>query len=555
MFLPRMEILRWFFKSKMQHSNRILILISFFIPVILAGLGGISLFFESPGFEKFGLDWDYSSSHEKFPLWVRLCWPVLILITPLVAFNGFAGVLLYCFADLSIQGSEVAARCAHRDGFLDWFLLSLVSCFLLGKLSKRVEAFRSRKPTTHFLIGRILLHPSFVLLALFVSWVFLSSWVSNSLGWSQETFFYRRPILWLHCLSVFYIAASELHNTANRIAFLGFLAFTLVWRVTASTHSVWLEGHFASFLVIVLPWMLFAIQRSEFGRVKLLSLGYFLLIVIWCMGPSLDGKRGYLANETGDRFGMVGFCTPIVLIMLFFALSLWKNIDFLYFVLASILAVVGILMISNRAAALSGGLCLVLSALCYPLRYYIRLAVMGIALFVATLGAFYKPLASRFHDIATSGSGKERLELWRIALELFDENRWLGVGSGRFPSYVPLRSTEVRYPLDVHNTLLEVLCENGLPGAVLFLLFWLSLLVFSFVSFLNEVRKQPQSSVHAHSKYSLLRLTWVHRASWVFITLYFAVGLFGSRHNLPLAYLLAGLSLSVCTSDNEEELS
>jgi O-antigen ligase len=301
--------------------------------------------------------------------------------------------------------------------------------------------------------------------------------------------------------------------------------------------------------------MLFAIQRSEFGRVKLLSLGYFLLIVIWCMGPSLDGKRGYLANETGDRFGMVGFCTPIVLIMLFFALSLWKNIDFLYFVLASILAVVGILMISNRAAALSGGLCLVLSALCYPLRYYIRLAVMGIALFVATLGAFYKPLASRFHDIATSGSGKERLELWRIALELFDENRWLGVGSGRFPSYVPLRSTEVRYPLDVHNTLLEVLCENGLPGAVLFLLFWLSLLVFSFVSFLNEVRKQPQSSVHAHSKYSLLRLTWVHRASWVFITLYFAVGLFGSRHNLPLAYLLAGLSLSVCTSDNEEELS
>jgi len=138
------------------------------------------------------------------------------------------------------------------------------------------------------------------------------------------------------------------------------------------------------------------------------------------------------------------------------------------------------------------------------------------------------------------------LELWRVAVELSSENLWLGIGSAQFPIYVPLRSSQVKSQLDVHNTLLEVLCENGIPGLALFGLFWLSLAAVALMRFLQIRHSIRCGTSQPRIAQDLLFRTWVHRATWVFIAGYFMVGLFGSRHNLPLAYMLAGLAFSVC---------
>jgi O-antigen ligase len=511
--------------------------------LVVASIGGRSMWVSDQWCASYGLDWDFSYSSDDIPLWVKLAWPVLILLTPLTASRGFVGLLLFCFADLSIQGSEIAARCAHRNGFLDWFLLSLVTALIVGRITRCTG---SNATETVGLIDRnILWHPTFVFLVLFVCWVYFSTWLHLDGKFPETSLYYRRPVLWLHCLFVFYQSATELNSSAKRIVFIGFLVFTLIWRASVATHGVWLEGHFASLLVLVLPWVIFAMLQSMPYRLGYLWIGYLLLALIWVFGPNLDAKRSFLAVDLTSRIGQSAIYIPIV----FFAVLIArpsKTFNRLYFFVASVLAIAGIVLVSNRASALSGITCLFLSAILLPFHFTIRLFAITLALIAVCFGILYEPLASRFSDMVTTGSGKERLELWRVAVELSSENLWLGIGSAQFPIYVPLRSSQVKSQLDVHNTLLEVLCENGIPGLALFGLFWLSLAAVALMRFLQIRHSIRCGTSQPRIAQDLLFRTWVHRATWVFIAGYFMVGLFGSRHNLPLAYMLAGLAFSVC---------
>jgi len=511
--------------------------------LLVASIGGRSLWVSDQWSASYGLDWDFSYSSDDIPLWVKLAWPILILLTPLAASHGFVGLLLFCFTDLSIQGSEIASRCAHKDGFLDWFLLSLVIAHCVGRISRRIPSIASDSVVS--MERNILWQPTFVFLVLFVCWVYFSSWLQLDTEFLESKLYYRRPVLWLHCLFAFYLFSTELNSSAKRIVLIGFLVFTLIWRASVTSHSVWLEGHFASLLVLVLPWVVFAMLQSMPYRLGYLWSGYLVLSLIWLFGPNLDSEKSFLVLDLTSRIGYPAIFIPLV----FFAILIARpSITFnrLYFSVASVLATSGIVFVSNRASALSGIICLFLSAILLPFHFIIRLFATLLALIAVCFGFLYEPLASRFSDMVTTGSGKERLELWRVAIDLFSENRWLGIGAGQFPIYVPQRSSQVKSQLDVHNTFLEVLCENGIPGLVLFGLFWLSLAAVGLMRFLQVRRSLRRGISQPEIAQDLLFQTWVHRATWVFIAGYFTVGLFGSRHNLPLAYMLAGLAFSVC---------
>lgn len=511
--------------------------------LLVASIGGRSLWVSDQLLANCGLDWDFSYSSDDIPLWVKVVWPVLILLTPLSACHGFLGLLLFCFADLSIQGSEIAARCAHRNGFLDWFLFALVVARFVGSVTRNSSS--KALDSAYSNDRNILWKPTFLFLFLFVCWVYFSSWLQLDSGFLESNLYYRRPVLWLHCLFAFYLSATELSSSAKRLVFIGFLVFTLIWRASVTSHSVWLEGHFASLLVLVLPWVIFAMLQPMPYRLGYLWIGYLFLALIWLFGPNLDAKRSYLAVDLTGRIGELAVCIPFVFCVILIARPS-KIFNRLYFLVASLSIISSIVFVSNRASALSGILCLFLSAILLPFYFPIRLVAISLALIAACFGFLYQPLASRFPGMVTTGSGKERLEIWRVALELSSENRLLGIGSGQFPIYLPQRSSQVKSQLDVHNTFLEVLCENGIPGLVLFILFWLSLASVALMRFLRVRRSKHCVDSTPDTAQDLLIQTWVHRATWVFIAGYFTVGLFGSRHNLPLAYMLAGLAFSVC---------
>lgn len=533
----------------MNRQTNVLRGIVWILPLLLASVGGYSLWFETQGFEEYGLDWDFSSSSAQIPVWIKIAWPVLVFLTAFLAYDSFLALPLYCFASLSVQGSEPAAYCANLDGFLDWFLLSLFTSFCLGKMNDSdvfsVEGVCWR---VHF---RTLIHPAFIFLSLFVFWVYLSSWLKTGWGFLEAPIHYRRPQLWLHCWCVFFIAASELDRSSKRFSFLLFLVFTLIWRVAVTKDSVFLEGHVASFIVFVLPWTIFAVHRFKMDRIYPIWFGYLFLGLVWYAGPSFDGKQSFLATVLADRYGAIGILSPYILLAFLLFSSTHRRFLWCNFLLAGVLGFTGVLLIANRAAALSAVVCLVLSAVLYPSRIVFRCLTIATSCVLVYLGTLYKPLTGRFQDMAMTGSGKQRLDLWQLALDIFSQNRWLGVGSGQFPSSIPVDTVKVFGPLDVHNTFLEVLCENGIPGLVLFGLFWVSLLITSFASFC-ESRYSPDSVFpNMRTLSGLLSGTWAHRALWVFFVGYLVVGFFGSRHNVPLVYLLAGVVVSNCIHEKE----
>jgi O-antigen ligase len=125
------------------------------------------------------------------------------------------------------------------------------------------------------------------------------------------------------------------------------------------------------------------------------------------------------------------------------------------------------------------------------------------------------------------------------------------VGPGQFSTLVQELDSSIDEPLDVHNTWLEVLCEIGWPGAILFSFFWSGLVLLSLLTI-----GKPSSDFVNPNTWNRIRVrldeTWEQRATLSFFLIYFVVGLFGSRHNLPLAYMLAGVGFSKIASVKRE---
>ena len=86
----------------------------------------------------------------------------------------------------------------------------------------------------------------------------------------------------------------------------------------------------------------------------------------------------------------------------------------------------------------------------------------------------YNIATNNNQDISTG-----RLSMWKIAWGLFKDNPVLGIGWGAFADYVPLSIQSGHESLfevrNVHNCYLQVLCETGIIGFVIFtgLLFYI----------------------------------------------------------------------------------
>jgi len=79
----------------------------------------------------------------------------------------------------------------------------------------------------------------------------------------------------------------------------------------------------------------------------------------------------------------------------------------------------------------------------------------------------------RIESLANPESLRLRLTYWRVALRMFYDNFWFGVGPGNFrtayPKYQYLGAGSAE---TAHNDYLQTFCETGVVGGTLFLAFW-----------------------------------------------------------------------------------
>ncbi len=76
-------------------------------------------------------------------------------------------------------------------------------------------------------------------------------------------------------------------------------------------------------------------------------------------------------------------------------------------------------------------------------------------------------------ELANPASFAARIGYWRVALRMAAANPWRGVGLGNFGmAYGPLQDIDAGDVRNAHSFPLQMLCETGAPGLLLFLMFW-----------------------------------------------------------------------------------
>jgi O-antigen ligase len=231
-------------------------------------------------------------------------------------------------------------------------------------------------------------------------------------------------------------------------------------------------------------------------RMKLI-LKLYLLSFVWfgLQGLQTGGKvtwHSLLSNE--DSYG------PLMVIVMpigfFFALATssatWRWIARGAFALG----LLGVIVSFARGAALAAAVTLLYILLRTPNKAKSFTFLMIASIVMLPLAATLVPFDAYTAEIATSTQGDDaRSAIWKLAWIVFKSSPIIGVGAGNFGVVgVDLATPDIvkqmgagLYMMAVHNTLLQILAEEGLIGVGLFLA-----MLFSLVRW-NRALRTPQA--------------------------------------------------------------
>jgi O-antigen ligase len=172
------------------------------------------------------------------------------------------------------------------------------------------------------------------------------------------------------------------------------------------------------------------------------------------------------------------------------------------------------------------------------------LGVLVLALLAAAIAVAPTSYGDRFRELWAPGSGpgsgeiinlaagSGRIELWQMGLEMVRAHPVLGVGPGQFPVEV-MRRTPDMGPLPAHNNLVHMAAEAGLIGLALYVA------LFAFgVHLLNRVRTSTRDPT----------CRFVAGAVRLSLLVYLVAGMFISRQDMVLAYVLLGWAAALSAS-------
>ena len=208
--------------------------------------------------------------------------------------------------------------------------------------------------------------------------------------------------------------------------------------------------------------------------------------------------------------------------------------------LALAVAMVGVVALThNRAAAVAGAVMLVV--LLWYLRRYWRMFAFALPL-VAAVVLLTSPVKywERFRALWDSqaahatvrldrATAHERLELWDAGWRIALDNPMFGVGPGNYPFVVGAYSPRKDH-LIAHNSYVNMAAETGFPGAALYLAVFVGawLLLARIAGRVGNDWPGPGARMLQAS-----------------LVAYLVVDMFISRHDMILAYLLAGWAVAL----------
>ena len=261
-------------------------------------------------------------------------------------------------------------------------------------------------------------------------------------------------------------------------------------------------------------------DRETAGRWFILPLAVGLTIRILWQGR--DGLR--LEGDVGP-----------LLVMLLPLFLLLAQIDASRLVkLPMVAAALGVLptvaVTYNRASAVALGVVFV----CLMWRYRGNLWMLGATAVCIAAAAFWltnSPYRGRFQEAwrelkgVEVGSVSQRLDLWRAGFAIAIDHPVVGVGPGGYASETRSYSTSLHGTLVAHNNYVQVAAETGFPGLALYL----ALFGTALLSAARVIGQSAQDSRGATAG-----------AVQLSIVAYLTAGLFISRHDMVLAYMLVG---------------
>jgi O-antigen ligase len=326
--------------------------------------------------------------------------------------------------------------------------------------------------------------------------------------------------------------------------------FFILWLVIASFVG-YLNGHFVDWtsfpahhpVQYLEGFILYFIATQLLGKKSFsltVSLYLALILSIRCL---LQGFKGiYLDND-------LGVLIPIVLPIIGFSIFLTDKLP-IRLLLAGLMCflIVMLAYTSNRAGAVA----IVFSLLVILWQYRKRWKPMAAIALVLCLILVLTPSAytDRFRvlwdpgaDHATAkldrSSINGRLNLWRGGIEITKNNPWLGVGPGNYESLIG-RYSKMDAGKSAHNNFLNIAADTGIIGLALYILLFGSGLYFASVIFKKKPRPWP--SVGGQ----MLQVS---------LLTYLVVGLFMSRQDMVLAYILLGwvTALDIATRDTSSD--
>lgn len=337
--------------------------------------------------------------------------------------------------------------------------------------------------------------------------------------WAIDTIAHHRRIVW---------------NSTNwaMLAFLVWSMLTFIWSVDRTNSIQTIQIYILRFIffLIAIPNLI----RDKKGLQDLLKalavIGWFLIVVSLIFtvftGGYTPGTRLKILDSNQNTTGIV--------LLLAMPGVLWKSTQQsqqeknglrsyggMAFILLSIILT---FMSGSRGSTISLGIALLIFYFFKPTRYWAKVSLIVILLALVVAPFAFTTIIQRFQvtqgDTALGG----REAIWQAGLLLIRDHPWFGVGLGNSPyAVLPyIRNFQSLFQADpyhsdpfspLHNPVLVILSETGLPG----LLIYLSVLVTATVSFLTRFYQAYKQKNQALLPYFALMLAVFvgYMASWI----------------------------------------
>ena len=241
-------------------------------------------------------------------------------------------------------------------------------------------------------------------------------------------------------------------------------------------------------------------------------------------------------NLEGDIALLVVICLPLAL------MCVWVLPQFGLRILFAALAIAMLWVVTqtqNRAAAVGGAVAILV--LMWYLRQRWRILALALSLvaavvLIASPGHYWERFSALWDNqtgIATAsrdrGTARERLVLWEAAWQMAQHKPVVGVGPGNYPLFVRFYAPG-KDPLPAHNNYLGMVAEAGFPGLALYVAVFAGAWML-----LSQVGRRAGTAWPGAGA----------RMVQASLAAYLIGGLFISRQDMVLAYLLPGWAVAL----------